>query len=557
MPVLGIVGEQDTSFLEPVRDIVAVVAGRELVVVPDAGHSPQFENPPVWRRRSTRSWPACPAAEPVDRPRAEAQSPAAFSMKRVRSTITRVMRPAATSPWPSLTETRKLSRRPSTRLERGLGPHVAADRGGREVVELDAVPDARGALGELAVDGAHGGLLGQGDDAWCREHRDVAGLERERGVVVGDDELTVADKTGAQGHRPTIDNPAGGDVIEESVLQRTLQTALRHGGDFAEVFAEDRRTASARLDDGKVEEFVSGSRTRRGHPGRARRVHRLRPHRRSLRGRPAPRPTPPRPQPHGRAGRDRASPPSSGARSGAPHLVTVLPESVAKARKVEVLDRADDAARSVSDSIRQVSASYADGRRRVLVANSDGLLAEDDQVRTRFVVNCVAVGDTGMQTGTEAPGRTVGFEYFDEFDPEEVARTAADRALTLLRARPAPRGQLPVVLRRGAGGVLFHEACGHGLEADLVDRDASVFRGRVGEQVASPLVTLVDDGTLRARVGHVRDRRRRRARAAQRAHRERRAHRLHVGPRARPQARAARAAATAGARPTSTCRWCA
>src|SRR5437870_12497035 len=100
-----------------------------------------------------------------------------------------------------------------------------------------------------------------------------------------------------------------------------------------------------------------------------------------------------------------------------------------------------------------------------------------------------------MQTGTEAPGRTLGFDLFDEIDPEEVARIAAERALVMLRARPAPSGRLPVVLKRGAGGVLFHEACGHGLEADLVGRDASVFRGQVGTAVASPLVTLVDDGT--------------------------------------------------------------
>jgi TldD protein len=283
-------------------------------------------------------------------------------------------------------------------------------------------------------------------------------------------------------------------LIEEAVLQRTLQSALRHGGDFAEVFAEDRRMASARLDDGKVEEFVSGRergagiRVVRGDTtGFA--------HTADL----------------SEAGLRLAADAAAAASRGAPgettvaplerretrpsHLVEVLPETVAKARKAEVLERADHAARAESDSIRQVSASYADSRRRVLIANSDGLLVEDDRVRTRFGVNCVAVGDTGMQTGTEAPGRTVGFEIFDEIDPEEVARIAAQRALTMLRARPAPRGKLPVVLRRGAGGVLFHEACGHGLEADLVDKDASVFGGHVGELVASPLVTLVDDGT--------------------------------------------------------------
>jgi TldD protein len=111
------------------------------------------------------------------------------------------------------------------------------------------------------------------------------------------------------------------------------------------------------------------------------------------------------------------------------------------------------------------------------------------------MVSCVASGDTGMQTGYEAPGRTVGFELFDEVDPADIAREAARRALEMLKARPAPSGTLPVVLKRGAGGVLFHEACGHGLEADLVGRDASVFRDKVGTQVASPLVNLVDDGT--------------------------------------------------------------
>ena len=284
-------------------------------------------------------------------------------------------------------------------------------------------------------------------------------------------------------------------MIDEDVLARTLRAALRSGGDFAEVFAEDRRASSARLDDGRVEELTSGRERGAGI--------------RVVRG-----------ETTGFAHtadlsetglREAADAAAAAARGGeatttvvdlerrevtVPHEARVLPESVGKARKVQLLERADDAARAEGDAIRQVSVSYADSRRRVLVANSDGVLASDDQVRTRFFVHSVAEADTGMQTGMEAPGRTVGFELFDDVDPEEVARTAARRALTMLRARPAPTGKVPVVLKRGAGGVLFHEACGHGLEADLVAKEASVFRGRAGEQVASPLVTLVDDGTL-------------------------------------------------------------
>lgn len=284
-------------------------------------------------------------------------------------------------------------------------------------------------------------------------------------------------------------------MIEESVLQRTLHRALANGGDFAEVFAEDRRSGSATFDDGKVEELRSGRERGAGV--------------RVVRG-----------ETTGYAHtadlsedglREAAEAASAAASSGGagativpltrrpstpPHEVNVLPEGVEKARKVDVLRRADDAARAEGDAISQVTVSYMDGRRRILVANSDGLLTEDDQVRTRMFVNCVAVGDTGMQTGMEAPGFTVGFEYFDEHPPEDIAHIAAERALSKLSARPAPSGKVPVVLKRGAGGVLFHEACGHGLEADLVGRDASVFRGRVGERVASPLVTLVDDGRL-------------------------------------------------------------
>ncbi|MGH9243790.1 MAG: TldD/PmbA family protein, partial [Acidimicrobiales bacterium] len=179
-----------------------------------------------------------------------------------------------------------------------------------------------------------------------------------------------------------------------------------------------------------------------------------------------------------------------------PNRVDRLPEDVAKADRVALLHQADDAARAESGSIRQVGARVADSRRRILVANSDGLLATDDRVKTLIVVSAVAAGDTGMQTGYESMGHTVGWELFDRVDVEALARRVARQAVTKLDARPAPSGTMPVVIGAGGGGVLFHEACGHGLEADAVHKGASAFTGRLGQRVASPGVTLVDDGTM-------------------------------------------------------------
>jgi len=280
-------------------------------------------------------------------------------------------------------------------------------------------------------------------------------------------------------------------VIEESVLERVLGEALRRGGDLAEVFAEDRRSTGARLEDGRVEELSSGRDRGAGirvvvgdSVGYAHTADLSEP---GLLGAAAAASAAAR----GTGGasrsvmlrRDRGADPAAGA--GPP-----------KSAKVELLRRADAAARAASGAIRQVAVTYGDGRRHVLVANSDGLLATDETVRTRLAVQVVAAGDAGMQTGFEAVANTVGFELFDDSPPEEVAATAARRALVKLDARPAPSGTLPVVLAAGSGGVLFHEACGHGLEADLVAKGASVFAGRQGQLVASPLVTLVDDGTV-------------------------------------------------------------
>jgi TldD protein len=287
---------------------------------------------------------------------------------------------------------------------------------------------------------------------------------------------------------------SGTALVDSAVVERVLDSALRRGGEFAEVFVEDRRATSASLDDGRVEELSSGRDRGAGvrvvvgeTTGYAHTADL------SEKGLLAAAEAAAAVARDGRGTRTVALTASEAPR---PYEVSIFPEDVEKARKIELLARADEAARSAGEAITQVSAGYGDSRRRILVANSDGVLVGDDQVRSRFSVSCVAVGDTGMQTGFETAAFTVGFELFDTVDVDEVAAAAARRALSKLSARPAPSGEVPIILASGSGGILFHEACGHGLEADHIAKDASVYVGQVGAQVASPLVTLVDDGTI-------------------------------------------------------------
>jgi TldD protein len=289
-------------------------------------------------------------------------------------------------------------------------------------------------------------------------------------------------------------------VIDQDVIERTLSTALRTGADFAEIYAEDKRNTSVGLDDGRVEQVTSGRdrgvgiRVIKGETTGFAHTSDL-----SEVGIAA----------AATAAAEAASRGGGGVRTvaltraerRAVNDVQQYPEKISKSAKVELLQRIDAAARAAGSEIVQVSAGYADSRKRVLVANSDGLLAEDDIARILARVNVVASGDTGMQTGYQSMGRTIGWEVFDPasalfVDVEELARDAARQALVKLTARPAPSGSMPVVIKNGSGAVLFHEACGHGLEADHIQKGASVYAGKVGELVASPLVTLVDDGTM-------------------------------------------------------------
>ncbi|MDK2926412.1 MAG: TldD protein [Bacillota bacterium] len=171
------------------------------------------------------------------------------------------------------------------------------------------------------------------------------------------------------------------------------------------------------------------------------------------------------------------------------------------AAKVAVVFTAEKEARAGGDAIRQVMVSYGDSEQEVQIANSKGTLAADRRYRTTLVVNVVAGEGNEVQTGYESLGGTAGLELLTPDRVRELGARAARRALLLLKARPAPAGRMPVVLAGEAGGTMIHEACGHGLEADIVGKEMSVYAGKVGQRVASELVTVIDDPTLPGKYG--------------------------------------------------------
>jgi len=172
------------------------------------------------------------------------------------------------------------------------------------------------------------------------------------------------------------------------------------------------------------------------------------------------------------------------------------PENIPFQEKIAMVQRASTHAWTLDSQIQQVSTSYRDLNRHIIIANSLGELSEDHQTYTVFVTQVVARKNELIQTGYEPIGGTEGFELFDLYAPEKIAEIAARQALRMLEARPAPAGKMPVVLSAEAGGTMVHEAVGHGLEADLAMEGLSVYQNKLGEQVASPLITVLDDKTL-------------------------------------------------------------
>ncbi|MBA3866730.1 MAG: TldD/PmbA family protein [Solirubrobacterales bacterium] len=282
-------------------------------------------------------------------------------------------------------------------------------------------------------------------------------------------------------------------LLDPALAERVIACALANGGRFAEVFAERRHGLSMAIDESRIESVQSGAeegagvRVIEGGTTYFAHVDGLDP-----------------------ADLERAADEAASALRGERHQPRPLgalvrgnsqaierrPEEIPAARKAELLRELDQRARGKGGAhLTQFTASYAEARREVAVANSDGLLAGDDRTRTRIGAQVVARRNGTVETGTETLGAHRGFELLED-DPGRIAEQAAAKALTLLDAGPAPSGSMPVVVSGGFGGVLFHEMTGHGLEADHIQKGASVYVGKLGEQVAQPLLNAYDDGRL-------------------------------------------------------------
>jgi len=277
-----------------------------------------------------------------------------------------------------------------------------------------------------------------------------------------------------------------------------LQTALSNGGDFAEIFIEERVSTSIGCEDNKVERIISGTdrgaglRVMVGDMTAYASTNDLTPsglrelaHRVSK---------------GISAHVEKYLFPDGYASKFAKKEVT-YPSSVTTSEKVAKVLEGNEVAWNCGKAITQVHVRYGDSQQRVIIANSDGLFVTDERIYTIFLVQAVARKNGVIQTGYEPVGGTVGFEIFNTVSPSTIARLAAEQALRMLEAPPAPTGVMPVVISSEAGGTMIHEAVGHSLEADLVQKGLSIFAGKIGEKIASEIVSVHDDATLPGRRG--------------------------------------------------------
>lgn len=288
-------------------------------------------------------------------------------------------------------------------------------------------------------------------------------------------------------------------MLDWRLLNRILEEALRFGGDWAEVYVEKKQNNSVFCEDSRIEKInqgfeqgvgirvVKGERTAYVSSNQLDESDLLKAARlagQSVKG----------------TGNHERSVQLD--RAGGQKVAESVRQSKAMEldKKVELVFSADRAARGCGSQIRQVSIGLADLSKSVQIANSWGEVIEEQVNRIRWVVNAIAARDSVIQTGSASSGGTCGWELLQKASITEQASQAALLALRMLDAEPAPAGRMPVVMAAEAGGTMVHEACGHGLEADLVQKGLSVY-SRKGAIVAAPGVSVVDDPTLDGRYG--------------------------------------------------------
>ncbi len=283
-------------------------------------------------------------------------------------------------------------------------------------------------------------------------------------------------------------------MINQQILEEVLSVAMSTGGDFAEVYAENTKYNTIQLVDGKIDRVVDNTvsgvgirvflgektvyatttdLTRNGLVACAANAAQI----------------------MGELKKNISVNLSPTAVKNN-HLVKINPTTADMKYRTDVLKSACFAAKEYSDKISQVQGTLLGVDHAILVANNEGLLKEDKHVRTRIIVNSIASENGENQSGSCAPGRGMGMELFDIFDPKEVGIKASKQALVNLSAGYCPAGQMTVAIENGFGGVIFHEACGHSLEATQVGVGTSEMCGKLGQQIANEKVTAIDDGTI-------------------------------------------------------------
>jgi len=282
--------------------------------------------------------------------------------------------------------------------------------------------------------------------------------------------------------------------LEEEVIQKVLAKALSRGGEFAEAFYEQTHSTSISFNEQKVKgvsggisegigiRVIAGERTGYAYSDDLTPTALLEAAAVAA---------------HVAAGPLRVSSTTFRERTRTANTTLGMPvANIDSSKKVELLHRADEAARSQDGRIREVSCTYGEIVRHICIMNSEGLWSESADDLFRMSIAVVVVDGGRRESGMEFLGGRFGFDYFDSHTPEEAAKGAVLQAVTKLKAIPAPAGQFPVVINAGWGGVLVHEGVGHGLEGDFNRKGTSIYSGMRGQQVASSLVTIIDDGTV-------------------------------------------------------------